>query len=326
MDFLYPNMPPMSLLVAVTVVIWLLVVIRVAIEIAKKGPLGVLNWGLAFALSLALLSTIVTWGVWDWAPRQVARNVSGSAGLSLIEQATGGIVELGGFNQAELLFESPNAAPSEGATTTQQPQAAVFNYTPLDNVPVVVVAQSLQLKHWDAVSWDLPSVAAESLPDQKGTVCGVWQDNAGTNWGVACPASEGKIFPLGQVDWQGAGIVLPTATSTTAAPAMSEEDKLKQIATCWLKWAESVSLRNVRESMGATILPYGTKWLLTGPGGFFDFGSWGFDEDEEWHLASPKLSIMDYVINGELARSFSGADDSGTVSYVGTGAMCTTTP
>ena len=75
-----------------------------------------------------------------------------------------------------------------------------------------------------------------------------------------------------------------------------------------------MTLRYVTDGLGAAVLPYGTHWTLTGPGGFLDFGSWAGAKDEIWKLSSQELGIQDYIINGDLARSFMGSDDSASVA------------
>ena len=137
----------------------------------------------------------------------------------------------------------------------------------------------------------------------------------GQRWLVACPASGGVIFPADQTDWRSAGITFSEPTpAPTPVPSKSPEEINRLVGQCWAEWAGSVTLRYVTDGLGAAVLPYGTHWTLTGPGGFLDFGSWAGAKDEIWKLSSQELGIQDYIINGDLARSFMGSDDSASVA------------
>lgn len=328
-----PDMPVgLPLLMAFSVLVWIIFLIHFSYQVRTKGWLAGINQTAGFLIALALGSTVITSAVWNWAPRQVASRVSTSAGWQLIQDASGGTLRLGDqaaaiaqeqgvtAGSSQYVVNGPvvvTAVPSGGVLT--QPVVSGFNYEPLDSVPVVIVAAQLQLKHWDATGWDMPGVG-----DRKGTACGKWLDPAGQKWLVACPASGGVIFPADQVDWRGAGISFPEPTPASAPiPTKTPEELNKLIGACWAEFATAVNLRYVTDKIGAAVLPYGTHWTLTGPGGFLDFGSWTGAKDEVWYLNSDELGIQNYAINGDLARSFPGNDDSATVSYIGTGGMCT---
>ena len=327
----------LPLLMAISTLAWIVFLIHFAYQVRTKGWLAGINQTAGFLIALALGSTVITSAVWNWAPRQVASRVSTSAGWQLIQDASGGTLRLG--DTAAQLAQNQGVAqssgqyvvdtgggpvvvtsvPSGGVLTLTQPVVSGFNYEPLDSVPVVIVAAQLQLKHWDATGWDLPAVA-----DRQGTACGKWLDPQGQRWLVACPASGGVIFPADQTDWRSAGITFSEPTpAPTPVPSKSPEEINRLVGQCWAEWAGSVTLRYVTDGLGAAVLPYGTHWTLTGPGGFLDFGSWAGAKDEIWKLSSQELGIQDYIINGDLARSFMGSDDSASVAYVGTGGMCT---
>ncbi len=108
---------------------------------------------------------------------------------------------------------------------------------------------------------------------------------------------------------------LPSSPSQTNITQSTVQLTNEQLGQCWMVFA-SKNLTGDAE-FGAQALPAGTSWMLKGPGGFADFGSWTGKKGEEWTLTNIDLGIENYPINGSLGRSFPNADDSGSVLVYG---------
>lgn len=347
-------MPQQPYVTQLLIAVWVIFIVYAAWKARRDGLVGVLNQGMGFTAAMLFGVTIATSLVWDWAPTQSTRRISNSSGIKIAEQLAGGMVQLVAPTGSVLNFPvTIEIVGQPTATGTPLPPPAVIN-TPVPPAPVdvrqwvypITEVSVLGLKVDQLVlEWADGGGVSRVIPKgqiSNARVCGVWlkpgfyQNDTYTHV-VACNG-DGRLEILRadqltlppDFPWPAATpTAVPPTQVPTIPPGMATAQAIQQLqelqyarGACWVIWATQVNLRESTEQLGALVLPFGTNWKLTGPGGFLEFGSWTTEANEVWHLSSSDLGITDFLVTGALARSFPDANDSETITVIGQGPMC----